>query len=222
MAAFHRAIPGLLAIAMLAVLAGGAARGQTPADQLVASLKRGGYVLVMRHASSPREVPDKQKANADNVKLERQLDEAGRSASTAMGKALSDLKIPIGAVLSSPTYRAMETVRFAQLPKPQSHEELGDGGQNMLAVAEAQGRWLRERALRLPKGSNTIIVTHSPNITSAFPEWGAVADGEAVVVGPDGKGGAQALGRIKIEEWPAFARDVRAKAVSPKPPRSGA
>ena len=121
-----------------------------------------------------------------------------------MGKALRDLKIPVGEVLSSPTYRALETARLAQLPKPQPHEELGDGGQSMQTVAETQALWLRERTRRLPKGSNTIIVTHMPNLSLAFPDWGAVADGEAVVVGPDGKGGTQALGRIKIEDWPRF------------------
>jgi hypothetical protein len=29
-------------------------------------LEKGGYVLVMRHASSPREMPDKQAANPDH------------------------------------------------------------------------------------------------------------------------------------------------------------
>ena len=108
------------------------------AQSLVASLKQGGYVLVMRHASSPREVPDKQTANADNVKLERQLDEAGRRTATAMGKALRDLKIPVGEVLSSPTYRALETVKLAQLPNAQPHAELGDGGQSMQGASDPQ------------------------------------------------------------------------------------
>ena len=162
--------------------------------------------MVMRHASSPREVPDKQTANADNVKLERQLDEAGRRGSTAMGKALRDLRIPVGEVLSSPTYRALETVRLAQLPNPQSHAELGDGGQSMQSVTDAQGAWLRARATRLPKGTNAIIVTHMPNISRAFPDWGTVADGEVVVVAPDGNGGAKPVGRIKIEDWPGLQR----------------
>src|SRR5499427_3466980 len=82
-------------------------------EALVKALQKGGYVLVMRHASSPREVPDKQAANPDNSKPERQLDEVGRGTAIAMGKALRDLKIPIGNVLSSPTYRALETVRLA-------------------------------------------------------------------------------------------------------------
>src|SRR5438874_8867971 len=76
---------------------------------LVKALRQGGYVIVMRHASSPREVPDKQTANPDNNKPERQLDAEGRSTARAFGRALRSLKIPIGAVLSSPTYRALET-----------------------------------------------------------------------------------------------------------------
>ena len=87
-------------------------------DALVKALRQGGYVIVMRHTSSPREVPDKKTANADNVKPERQLDEEGRTTATAMGKALRELKIPIGEVLTSPTYRALETVKYAQLGTP--------------------------------------------------------------------------------------------------------
>jgi len=194
------AVLGMVGVAT--ILSTGMTYGQAAsADALVPLLRKGGYVLVIRHASSPREAPDKQTANADNVKLERQLDAAGRRGSTAMGKALRDLRIPVGEVLSSPTYRALETARLAQFPNAQSHAELGDGGQSMQSVTDAQGAWLRASATRLPKGTNTIIVTHMPNITRAFPEWGAVADGEVVVVGSDGKGGTRPVGRIKIEEW---------------------
>ena len=79
------------------------------------------------------------------------MDEAGRSGSTAMGKALRDLKIPVGDVLTSPTYRAMETVRLAQLANPRAYAELGDGGQSMLGVSDVEAAWLRERVMRLPK-----------------------------------------------------------------------
>jgi phosphohistidine phosphatase SixA len=189
----------------LMVLCATVARGQnTPAQALIASLKQGGYVLVMRHASSPRETPDKPTANADNVKMERQLDQAGRRTATAMGKALRDLRIPIGEVLSSPTYRALETARLAQLANVQQHTELGDGGQSMQSASDAQAQWFRERVSRFPKGTNTIIVTHMPNISRAFPDWGAVADGETVVVGPGEKGEPRPLGRVKIEEWPSL------------------
>jgi phosphohistidine phosphatase SixA len=172
-------------------------------EALVKSLRQGGYVILMRHASSPREEPDKKTANPDNLTFERQLDETGRITAAAMGKALRDLKIPIGDVLSSPTYRALETVRLAQFGKPQTYPELGDGGQNMRAATESQSEWLQKRVTQFPAGANTIIVTHFPNISRAFPQLAAgLADGEALIFGPDGKGAATLAARVKIEEWP--------------------
>jgi phosphohistidine phosphatase SixA len=173
-------------------------------DAMVKALRAGGYVIVMRHATSPRQPPDKQAANADNVTVERQLDEAGRASATAMGEALRRLKIPIGDVLTSPTYRARETVRLARLPEAKPSAELGDNGQSMKVTADDQAAWLRKQVTGFPRGTNTILVTHMPNIAGAFPDAGAVADGESLVFGPDGKGGARIVGRVRIEEWPSL------------------
>jgi phosphohistidine phosphatase SixA len=177
--------------------------GQTSSqDELINRLRQGGYVLVMRHASSPREAPSKDVANADNTKLERQLDEAGRQNATAMGEAIRKLRVPIGTVLTSPTYRAMETVRLARLESPTIVNELGDGGQSMQGITEAQAAWLRTRVTETPRSGNTVLVTHQPNLSRAFPDWGSsVADGETVILRPDGKGGYALAGRIPIEEW---------------------
>jgi phosphohistidine phosphatase SixA len=140
------------------------AQGQTlSGEALVTALRQGGHVILMRHASSPREVPERQKANPDNTNIERQLDEAGRASATAMGKALRDLKIPVGDVLSSPTYRALETVRYAQFGTAQAHAEIGDGGRSMQGGTEAQAAWLRQKITQFPRGTNTLIVTHMPN-----------------------------------------------------------
>lgn len=182
-------------------------RAQTlQGEALVKALRQGGLVILMRHASSPREAPDKQKANADNVRIERQLDEGGRASAIAMGKALRDLKIPIAKVLASPTYRALETVRYAQLGEPQTYPELGDGGQSMKAGTEAQAAWLQAKvAQQFTPGGNTFMVTHLPNISGAFPQFASgLADGEALVFGPNGNGGSTLLARIKIEDWPTM------------------
>src|SRR5437868_6204487 len=167
----------LLTSALGFLLLAGIAHAQTlSGEALVKALRQGGYVILMRHASSPREAPDKQTANPDNVKPERQLDQEGRTTATAMGKALRDLKIPVGEILSSPTYRALETVRLAQLGNAKPTEELGEGGQNMSGGTEAQAAWLRKKVTEFPKGTNTILVTHFPNISRAFP---ALASGIA-------------------------------------------
>jgi phosphohistidine phosphatase SixA len=171
-------------------------------EDLITLLRQGDYVMVMRHATSPREAPTKEQANPDNVKLEGQLDESGRRGASAMGDALRRLQIPIGDVLTSPTYRAMETVKLVRLDRPQAVNELGDGGQSMQGVSEAQGSWLRSRVSETPRTGNTMLVTHQPNLSRAFPDWGSsVADGETVVLRPDGRGGVAVIGRIPIEEW---------------------
>ena len=171
-------------------------------EALVRALQHGGYVLVMRHASSPREAPDVKTADAGNVTRERQLDEKGRATATSMGAALRALKIPIGDVLVSPTYRARETARLAQLPDPRPQPELGDGGQSMQGISPEQTRWLKEKTSVFPEGTNAVLITHAPNMTAAFPQWtSSLSDGETIVLGPDGKGGTTLVARIKIEDW---------------------
>ena len=189
-----------LLVACLVGVPGAQARS-VPA--LIKSLQAGGHVIVMRHASSPGEIP--QKPNADNVGPERQLDAEGRNTSTAMGEALRRLKIPIGEVLTSPTYRAQETARLARLPNPLPVMELGEGSGTMQAVSPAQTEWLQKKVKEFPRGTNTVLITHVPNISAAFPgEKPALAQGEALVFETDGKAGARVVGRIKIEEWPSF------------------
>jgi len=156
-----------ICLAMLAAVP--AMAGQTsPHDELMSRLRQGGYVLVMRHASSPREAPSKDVANADNTTLERQLDEAGRRGATTMGEAIRALRIPIGIVLTSPTYRAMETVKLARFNSSTTVNELGDGGQSMQGITEEQATWLRTRVTETPRSGNTILVTHQPNLSRAL------------------------------------------------------
>lgn len=192
-------LTGLLSVLLAAV----AAQGQTLAgDALVKALRQGGYVIVMRHASSPRETPARQAANSDNVNLERQLDDAGRASAIDMGKALRDLKIPVGEVYTSPTYRALETIRLEEWPDPKPIPELGDNGRSMQGGTEAQAVWLRKNVTRFPAGTNTVMVTHLPNLTAAFPKLAAdVEDGESLIFGADGKGGAKLVARVKIAAW---------------------
>jgi phosphohistidine phosphatase SixA len=166
---------------------------------LVKALRGGGNVIVMRHASSPGDIPAK--PNPDNVPPERQLDEMGRTTAAAMGDALRRLKIPIGEVLTGPAYRTRETARLARFPNPRAIPELGEGPQSMQRVQPAQTEWLQKKVRELPRGTNTLLVTHVPNVLAAFPEVKDVLQGEALVFGSDAASGSRVVGRIKIEEW---------------------
>lgn len=71
------------------------------------------YVILMRHASSPRTPPEAGQANPDNAQHERQLDETARSAARAMGDAVR--RLPTARTLSSspttPTFRRLSPPR---------------------------------------------------------------------------------------------------------------
>jgi hypothetical protein len=58
-----------------------------------------------------------------------------------------------------------------------------------------------------PAGSNTVIVSHKPNIMDAFgKDWFDVREGEASVFKPDGDGGYRLVVRIQANEWSKLAQ----------------
>ena len=62
---------------------------------------------------------------------------------------------------------------------------------------------LRAMAARVPEpGTNTLIVTHKPNILDAFgKDWFDIREGEASVFKPDGSGAYTLVGRVQIAQW---------------------
>src|SRR5690606_8012768 len=94
-----------------------------------------------------------------NAPVERQLDEIGQAHATAVGFSLRELSIPIGEVLHSPTLRAEQTAsRLGYDAEPA--EQLAPG---------ADAAWLRSNAAEAPEaGTNRLLITHAPNIQSAF------------------------------------------------------
>jgi phosphohistidine phosphatase SixA len=194
---------GLLWIVRVAALAGQAAPDvQAP----ITALQRGGCVVVMRHASAPLQPPSKDQADPENRGLERQLDERGRAAAVGMGSALRRLKIAVGDVWSSPTYRARETARLAELGAVRTDEHLGDGGSSMQGATDEQAAWLRARVAEPPRTRNVFLITHQPNVARAFPNAADLPDGGCLVFRPDGRGGTTLVGRIRIEDWPTIGR----------------
>jgi phosphohistidine phosphatase SixA len=192
---------------VMAIVAAQAHAAPLSGQALVSALRGGGYVIVMRHASSPTALPDAATADPGNPRHERQLDSAGRAAATAMGQALKRLKIPVASVRTSPTYRARETVRLLGVGAGTPVPELGDGGVSMSATAAGPAAWLRTAAATAPPaGKDALLVTHQPNMAAAFAgEAAGLTDGEALVFHPDGKGGTELVARVKMGDWPALA-----------------
>src|SRR5690606_18912439 len=131
-----------------------------------------------------------------NAPVERQLDEIGQAHATAVGFSLRELSIPIGEVLHSPTLRAEQTAsRLGYDAEPA--EQLAPG---------ADAAWLRSNAAEAPEaGTNRLLITHAPNIQSAFGEAAAdMMDGETLVVRPE-SGEARVVGRLTVMDWAVLA-----------------
>jgi phosphohistidine phosphatase SixA len=176
-----------VAAAMFIAAAGAASAQLLSGSELVAVLKQGGYVIVMRHANSPQVRPDPAIVALGNTRGERQLNENGHKTARAMGQALKALSVPIGAVLASPTFRTMETVRDLDVGSANTFNLLGDGSEGYeYSSFEDSARFIRIRITEMPSaGTNTLIVTHVPNMEQAFGDSYSIDEGEAVIVKPD-------------------------------------
>lgn len=208
MAAFAARRVGGVVIAVLLTSAafgagcGGDDDGQPPAPAatpIVRSLQAGGLTLVMRHALSDANISQRELLRS--CATQRNLTVGGREQARAIGRAIRALHIPIGQVRASPLCRTRDTARLA-FGRARLDRMLVNTG--ILGTSADDRR--RARALRAfvrrppPKGENTVLVTHSPNILAASGEE-TVAEGEILVLGRGGR----IVGRVEAERWPALA-----------------
>lgn len=101
-----------LALLSFILLFAPAAAAEPPA-QLVGELRKGGYVLFLRHASTDFSQDDSRMTSFEDCATQRNLTDKGRAEARALGEHIRRLKIPIGEVLASPFCRTMETARLA-------------------------------------------------------------------------------------------------------------
>jgi phosphohistidine phosphatase SixA len=173
-------------------------------EELVTDMKRGGYVIVLRHGATNADQADTDPLHLDNIGAQRLLSEKGRDVAKRVGDSFRTLGIPLGKVLSSEFNRATETARLVSGKPPTTTLDLTEGG---LVVSPAENarraKALKTLAVVLPEaGSNTLIVTHKPNILDAFGEdWFASKEGEASVFKPDGSNNLVLVARVQAADW---------------------
>ena len=129
-------------------------------------------------------------------------------ASPSVGDAFRGAGVPIGKSYSSRFQRAVETARLIGGKEPQATLDLSEGG--LVVTPDENNR--RTQALRAlvasapDPGTNTLIVTHKPNILDAFgKDWFEIKEGEASIFKPEGKGFAL-VARIQIGQWTTAAK----------------
>src|SRR5687768_16334248 len=147
--------------------------------QLLAELKRGGYVLYFRHTSTDFSQDDSKSRGYDDCANQRNLTDRGRDEARAIGAAIRALGIPIGKVVASPPCRSMETARLA-FGRAEALNELRGGP----IPANDPARYVPLRQLLStpqPRGENFEIASHG-NPFYAVAGAPYLAAGEAAVV----------------------------------------
>lgn len=208
---FRRLLDSIVVTALAALGAQLVAQAAEPRS-IVSLLHEGGYVIVMRHGATNRDMADTDPLNVDdpaNVAKQRQLSERGRETARDVGAAFKALRIPLGDVYSSKFNRAVETARLASGKDATATADISEGGQVVTTIEnERRAAALRKFAGTPPAaGTNTLLVTHKPNILDAFgKDWFDVREGEASIFRPDGSGKFELVERVQADRWVDLAK----------------
>jgi broad specificity phosphatase PhoE len=195
---------GLASLVMVALLVSPAFSQTLPPEEVLKVLRAGGCVIVVRHGATHADQADTDPLNLDNVAKQRQLNDKGRADARALGEVFKAAGVPIGKSYASRFFRAVETARLIGGKEPQTTLDVSEGGL-VVSPNENNRRTAALRALvgAAPEpGTNTLIVTHKPNILDAFGrDWFEIKEGEASIFKPAGGGTFTLVGRVQITQW---------------------
>jgi phosphohistidine phosphatase SixA len=168
---------------------------------LVEALRKGGFVLYMRHAETGI-VTDK--CDQSN------LSPAGEATARNVGAAMRDLKIPFGAVRSSQMCRTWDTARLLGVGEVEKTEDLNPMPPRPdLDIAAMRAKRLAEMP---PAGTNTVLVSHLHG-SRKKEEWLHLGMGETIVFRPDGNARAEPVARITVADWAVLKKLMAGEAL---------
>lgn len=164
----------------------------------MAELRKGGYVLYLRHTSTDFSRNDAGMTSFEDCASQRPLTDKGRDEARAIAGHLKRLGIPIGKVYASPFCRTVETAMLAFGRAKKTNEARGgpvksddpkryDALRKLLATPPA-------------KRANNVISSHGNPFFAVFgPPY--LAEGEIAVVRPGGPARFETVARIRLGDW---------------------
>ena len=169
----------------------------------MAELRKGGYVLYIRHTSTDFGRNDAKMASFEDCASQRPLTDRGRDEARAIAGQLRRLGIPIGRVFASPFCRTLETAMLAFGKAEKSHDVRGGP-----VSSDDPNRYepLRKLLSAAPeKGVNNVISSHGNPYYAVFgPPY--LAEGEIAVIRPGGVVRFETVARIRLVDWEFLPR----------------
>ncbi|MGH4016657.1 MAG: histidine phosphatase family protein [Pseudonocardiaceae bacterium] len=175
-------------------------------DGLLAQLRGGGAIIVIRHAATDRSQPDADERTGpgsgpvdfDDCSTQRNLTDEGRAGARTIGAAFRELRIPVGTVWTSPYCRSRETAELAfgraevidglerLYPRP---DEVAERRINQLIREQAPGR-----------GDPNMVISGHGVYPSVLEPAVTLGEGDAALYALHGDD-VVLLGQVAPDEW---------------------
>ena len=153
---------------------------------LLAQLRRGGNVILMRHAATVPGIGDPDGFVLHQCGTQRNLSDAGRKDAVRIGAAFVRLGIPVADVFSSRWCRCLDTAQLAfgrVTPEPRLDSLFNDDARAKARKLDLARAWLGT----LRPQANIVMVTHDVNIRALA---GPYVEQGAMIVATIGRNGA--------------------------------
>lgn len=168
--------------------------------QLISGLRHGGYILYFRHGKTNHNTFDSDRINLKNCATQRLLSEEGRKEMSWIGDVIRQLDIKIGAVISSPYCRSIDTATLAfgstEIHPDLKHTIIADE-----ATMNLQAKALQKMLSKIPttEGANDVLSAHTANLQEAVGIW-PKPEGVAIVFKPEGNS-FKYIATIRPTDW---------------------
>ena len=175
-------------------------------DGLVRELRRGGYVIYMRHGAVQAGTADT-RAQAEwwkNCATTQRTSAAVLPNAQAVGLALSKQRIVVSDVQTSEFCRAYETAIFLGLSSPQRNAALNDitaFNSQKRTLADLAGGVMTLLSTVPPQGQNRILVGHTLPPTIVHPLLTFVQEGHTLIFKPEGNGRFHFVASLSPGQW---------------------
>ncbi len=172
-------------------------------DRALAALAEGGYVLLLRHASTTGK--DEPSVDVTNCSTQRILSDKGREQARAIGRRLRDRGIRIGKTISSQYCRTKETAQLLGAETIETMSNLNERSIHVTLIEQIFGNSEKDEKILRPirsviKGwrdkSNLLLVSHAPIIRNLTHD--SLNMGEGLVLQPaaNHRDGFRIIGKI--------------------------
>ena len=186
------------------------------AQQLANDLRRGGYVIYLRHTRTNKDWGDQVSPtlNLADCNTQRRLSPDGKQEAVEIGRGVKAARIPVGDVISSDYCRAYNTAKLA-FGKYTKNSKL-----NFLPCVECTPQDYKKYAQRVSpllsakpaSGTNTFLVGHDDPFQGVtmpvVPPDGIYPDpmGVSYVVKPMGNGKFELVAKLLPTQWAALSQ----------------